>query len=566
MILLVFFSFIAGFVTILSPCILPILPVVLSGSINGGHKRPIGIVTGFVLSFTLFTLFLSAIVRATGISADILRNISVVIILLFGATLLLPNFQVLMEKLFTRLASSVSGRTPKGNGFWSGLLLGVSLGLIWTPCVGPIIASVITLAATSSVNGSAIIITFAYSLGTAIPMFAITYGGRTLLAKVPWLLKNTGNIQKVFGILMILVAIGMFFNLDRKFQNEVLDRFPQYGAGLTKLEDNQAVKNELEKVKEQKDFIQSNSNYETAPALIPGGEWFNSEPLTMKDLRGKVVLVDFWTYTCINCIRTFPYLKSWYQKYEKSGLVVLGVHTPEFAFERDAENVKQAIADFELKYPVMQDNDYATWTAFNNRYWPAHYLIDKNGLIRYTHFGEGEYDKTEEMIQKLLEEKGAKVSETIKNEEYSIDSKTPETYLGYARMEGFSSPESPKRNSKQTYSIPENLPLNSFAFEGEWNIEEENAKPSKGAALEYKFNAKNVYLVLNALSGSSNVKIILDGEVVDAKRQGIDVAQGTVEVTKNKLYHLIKLSTSEIHIMRIEFLDGNAAAFAFTFG
>ena len=555
MILLVFFSFIAGFVTILSPCILPILPVVLSGSINGGHKRPIGIVTGFVLSFTLFTLFLSAIVRATGISADILRNISVVIILLFGATLLLPNFQVLMEKLFTRLASSVSGKTPKGNGFWSGLLLGVSLGLIWTPCVGPIIASVITLAATSSVNGSAIIITFAYSLGTAIPMFVITYGGRTLLAKVPWLLKNTGNIQKVFGILMILVAIGMFFNLDRKFQTEVLDRFPQYGAGLTKLEDNQAVKKELEKIREQKDLMPSISNYETAPELILGGEWFNSKPLTMKDLRGKVVLVDFWTYTCINCIRTFPYLKSWYQKYEKSGFVVLGVHTPEFAFERDAENVKQAIADFELRYPVMQDNDYATWTAFNNRYWPAHYLIDKNGLIRYTHFGEGEYDKTEEMIQKLLEEKGAKVSETIKNEEYSIDSKTPETYLGYARMEGFSSPESPKHDSNQGYTIPKLLPLNSFAFVGTWNIEEESATGIKGSAIEYEFLAKNVFLVMNPVGKEATVSVYLDGKYLK------DLA-----INSNKLYELVKLEKSGEHRLRIKVVEGKVAAFAFTFG
>jgi cytochrome c biogenesis protein CcdA len=224
--LLILFSFIAGFVTILSPCILPILPIVLSGSLNGGHRRPIGIVVGFVLSFTLFTLFLSAIVKATGLSPDLLRSVSVIIILFFGAALLLPNFQVLMEKLFTRLAGSVSGKVSQGSGFWSGILLGLSLGLVWTPCVGPIIASVITLAATSSVNGSAVLITLAYSIGTAIPMFAITYGGRKLLQKIPWLLRNTGNIQKVFGVLMILVAIGIFFNLDRKFQTAVLDKLP----------------------------------------------------------------------------------------------------------------------------------------------------------------------------------------------------------------------------------------------------------------------------------------------------------------------------------------------------
>lgn len=313
MFLLVAFAFLAGFITILSPCILPILPIVLSGSLTGGHRRPLGIVTGFILSFTLFTLFLAAIVKATGISADILRSLSVFIILLFGASLLLPNFQVFMEKLFAKLSSLVTRNSTQATGFWSGMVLGISLGLVWTPCVGPIIASVITLAATSSVTGSAILITFAYSLGTAIPMFAITYGGRTLLNKVPWLLKNTARIQKGFGVLMILVAISIFFNLDRQFQTFVLDKFPSYGTGLTKIEENDLVKNSLKSLRSPqvdknmtgKPMPERNS-YPQAPELIPGGEWINSKPLTMASLKGKVVLIDFWTYTCINCIRTLP--------------------------------------------------------------------------------------------------------------------------------------------------------------------------------------------------------------------------------------------------------------------
>jgi hypothetical protein len=237
--------------------------------------------------------------------------------MLFGASLLLPNFQVLMEKLFTKLSSLISTNSNRGTGFFSGLLLGVSLGLIWTPCVGPIIASVITLAATSTVNGSAFFITLAYSAGTAIPMFAITYGGRALLQKVPWLLRNTAKIQKTFGVIMILVALGIFFNLDRKFQTEFLDKFPQYGAGLTRLEDNKFVKDQLEKIANPQ--TSSNSDSANAPELISGGKWFNTKPLTIQELKGKVVLIDFWTYTCINCIRTLPYIKEWNAKYKAWG-------------------------------------------------------------------------------------------------------------------------------------------------------------------------------------------------------------------------------------------------------
>lgn len=244
MILLVAFSFLAGIVTILSPCILPILPIVLSGSLTGGKFRPFGIVTGFIISFTFFTLALSMLVRLTGISADFLRLFSMVIIAGFGLSLLLPKFQVLMERLFTGL-SNLTPKQSENSGFKGGILLGLSLGLVWTPCVGPIIASVITLAASSSVTASAFFIIIAYSIGTSIPMLAIIYGGRQLLSKVPWLTNNTVKIQKAFGVLMILTALAIFFNLDRKFQTYILDKFPNYGTRLTSLEDNQTVRDQL---------------------------------------------------------------------------------------------------------------------------------------------------------------------------------------------------------------------------------------------------------------------------------------------------------------------------------
>src|SRR3989344_7304078 len=286
MLLLVAVAFLAEVINILPPCILPILPIILSSTIGGreiGKSRPFGVVLGFVLSFTFFTLFLSTIVRVSGISADVLRLVSVLVIAGFGASLLMPKLQVLLERLFSKLA----GFMPRGQnrtGFGGGLLIGLSVGLLWTPCVGPILASVISLAITGAVTFDAFLITFSYSLGTAIPMFLIMLGGQNALRRVPWLLSNLGNIQKLFGVLMILTAIGIFFNVDRRFQTYILETFPQYGVGLTKFEDNEMIKKQLEKknAAEMKDEDKGKPMFDLvepkgvkAPAIIPGGVWFN---------------------------------------------------------------------------------------------------------------------------------------------------------------------------------------------------------------------------------------------------------------------------------------------------
>ncbi len=577
MLLLLVFAFLGGVVTILSPCILPILPVVLSGGVTGGKKRPIGVVTGFVLSFTFFTLFLTSLVRATGISADSLRSVSVFIVAAFGLGLLVPKFQIALERMFSRLAGNFSPRTqPVQTDFIAGFLIGISLGLVWTPCVGPILASIITLAATSSVGTGAVFITLAYAVGTAIPLLAVTYGGRSLLLAHPGLVKNAGNIQKLFGIFMIFTALAIYLNWDRRFQAYVLTKFPNYGVGLTKFEDNEMVAKELDTLRATP--LQSltksalTQNYGPAPELLSGGRWFNlpqnQEPPTIRSLRGSVVLIDFWTYTCINCIRTLPYLKNWHAKYKDQGLVIIGVHTPEFEFEKNPENVEKAIADFAIKYPVMQDNEYATWTAYENRYWPAKYLVDKDGNIRYTHFGEGAYDETEAVIQELLTEAGSAVDQTIDNPDYRVQSRTPELYLGYGRIAYFRSPEKIQPDKKAAYTAPLNVPKNSFAFSGTWTVGKERAMPEKGASLLLRFDAKEVFLVMrpNQPNAAGGLKVYLDGIPVTTDFQGEDVINGNVKVTTDRLYKLINLPAPGAHTLLLEILDADIELYAFTFG
>ncbi len=586
MILLIIFALFAGIVTILSPCILPILPIVLSGSLTGGKKRPIGIIIGFILSFTFFTLFLTLLVKATGLSADLLRNISVIIVALFGVSLLVPRIQVLMEQVFSRLASIVPSqkkdldKSKARSDVIAGFLIGLSLGLVWTPCVGPILASIITLAATSKVGTNAIFITLAYSIGTSVPLLAITYGGRRLLQRIPWLVINSAKIQKAFGIMMILTAVAIYLAVDRKFQAYILDKFPNYGVGLTKFEDNTEVKKELEKLQQKSaerkeiksmfNFLESDLG--NAPDFIAGGKWFNlpsgTKELRIKDLRGKVVLVDFWTYTCINCIRTLPYLKTWYQRYSDKGLIIVGVHTPEFEFEKNPDNVARAIKDFGIEYPVMQDNDYATWNAYANHYWPAKYLIDKDGKIRNTHFGEGGYDETEEFIQKLLKETGSQVTEVVSNPEYKINARTPESYLGYRRIEFLASPEKIGQDKPTTYSIPNNLPKNSFGLGGVWTIGDERSIPGKGSTLLFHFDAGEVFLVMRPKNGSNagHILIYLDGKRVTNDVSGEDVVDGEAIPTTDRLYKLIKLEKPGSHLLKLEFLDNNLELYAFTFG
>lgn len=572
MIILLTFAFLAGIVTILSPCILPVLPIVLSGSVGEGRRRPLGIVLGFVASFTFFTLFLTSIVRATGLGSDVFRTIAVVLIFVFGLTLLVPQFQNVSERLFSKLAGFVPTKQRK-TGFIGGFIVGTSLGLVWTPCVGPILASVISLALTGSVSTDAILITLLYSAGTAVSMLLILVGGRNLFIRAPWLLSHTATIQRFFGIVMISTALLIYFGIDRRFQAFVVEKFPWYGANLTKLEQVQPVQDALSGIRKNSSgtllpqpHMTSLADLGSAPELTAGGQWFNSDPLTLMSLRGRVVLVDFWTYTCINCIRTLPYLTEWDRKYRDKGLVIIGVHSPEFEFEKKAENVKQAIQDEGILYPVMQDNDFVTWRAYNNNYWPATYFIDKDGHVRFTHFGEGNYDESEQVIQELLAQTGSLVDMPISNPTYTIEARTPELYVGYGRLSALTSPEPVRKDAEAVYSSPETLPQHNFSLEGRWVVGREYAAPRSGARLRLRFQAKNVFLVMRQRNYEAHILVRLDDQTISGQDAGSDVVNAVITVSKDRLYDIIKLPDAGDHTVTLEFLDGNIELYAFTFG
>ncbi len=563
--ILAFFAFLSGIVTILSPCILPVLPIILSGSL-GGKRKPLGVVTGFVFSFSLFTLILSTLVQNLKIPPDTLRLTAVIIIVVFGLILFIPFLQQQFEILASRLVSRKKG-SPK-NGFGGGLLTGASLGLLWTPCVGPIMASVISLAVSQQVDGGAVLIITAYSLGTALPMLAVMLGGRKILTRFPKLSSRTALIQRVFGAIMIIAGLSVGFGLDRKFQSAVLTAFPNYGSGLTSIENSRLVSEALNKRTELSiDNEPSNGkleNYGPAPEIITDGRWFNTEePLTMAGLKGRVVLIDFWTYSCVNCVRTLPYLRAWHEAYADEGLVIIGVHSPEFAFERDAGNLQQAISDLEVLWPVVQDNSFGQWRAYSNRYWPAHYFIDAEGNIRYFHFGEGEYETSEQVIRELLREAGHKTttrSATVKQIE--VESSTPELYLGYRRASGFLSESTKLNDSAASYSFSSVPGNGEWNLQGRWVIRKDFIETEANGSLELGFNAGNVYLVIEPVSENSSVKVLIDGIPAAGTT---DSESGVIYPDKSRLYHLAELTEAGPHVLRLV-TEGKIRFYAFTFG
>jgi cytochrome c biogenesis protein CcdA/thiol-disulfide isomerase/thioredoxin len=595
MLILVLFAILAGAGTALSPCVLPVLPALLSAGGVGGRRRPLGIVLGLSVTFTVTIVGVAMVVDGVGLGSDPLRDIAIVVLLAFGLTLLLPGVSARIEAPLTRLARL--GPRSRGDGFRSGLLVGGALGFVYTPCASPILAAVISVSAAS---GRTIVIALSYALGSALVLLALILGGRRLFDRA----RRAGRgpvLQRVLGTILILTALAMLTNLDVNFDQFVAQHIPNVNLTAS-LECSPTVTSRLHQITgRQPKFAPANGSaacggsatrvYTAAPSasqaillsdaheLKPLGEapefretqrWFNTPgdgPLTLGSLRGRVVLVDFWTYTCINCIRTLPYLKAWNAAYGKEGLTIVGVETPEFAFEHDAANVGNAIAQFGLRYPVVQDNDMGTWNAYGNQYWPADYLVDASGQVRYTSFGEGDYPQTETAIRALLAEAGYAVGAKGHPTDVVVPSPqaTPETYLGTARAQGWVNGPKPGLHDYGS-KPPASLGLNDFVYTGTWKVGGQPAQAVANAGIEVDFQAKNVYLVLSSPGERPlAVQVLLDGRPIHAAAAGADVHRAAVTVRRQRLYTLVSLPRDERHNLSLRLAPG-VTGYAFTFG
>jgi cytochrome c biogenesis protein CcdA/thiol-disulfide isomerase/thioredoxin len=585
MALLILFGFVAGAATALSPCVLPVLPVALSAGATGGRQRPLGIVAGLALSFTFATVALVYVISALGLPNDLLRKLAIVVLLAFGLTLMIPPLAARLEAWISRFASRAGVARARGDGFWSGTAVGASLGLVYAPCAGPILAGVITVSASQSFDAGRLAVALSYGIGSAVVLYFLMLGGRRALAP---LARRGAGLQIAMGAVMVVVALAMLRNYDIRFQNTIASDLPSIlvnpSEGLENMDSAQAALADIRGESAHGVGARAASAPQPtagagghldlpvlgqAPEFVDNQRWFNTpgdRPLTLRGLRGRVVLVDFWTYSCINCIRTLPYLKAWDERYRRDGLTIVGVHTPEFPFEREASNVEAAIRENGIRYPVVQDNDQATWNAYGNQYWPAEYFIDAEGRVRYVHFGEGEYGEKEQVIRDLLAEAGRRVSgkETrVHAVAPSATATTPETYLGAARAERFTNPMlSPGLHD---FSAPASVPANEFAYRGRWRIALDSATAAAGASLDLNFGARRVYLVLGSPGRDRKLGVLLDGKPISGAAAGADVHGGAVTVTGQRLYNLVDLPRVGHHVLTLE-PEAGVTGYAFTFG
>ncbi|MEA2430085.1 MAG: hypothetical protein QOI19_558 [Thermoleophilaceae bacterium] len=566
MVLLMLFAFVAGVGTALSPCVLPVLPIALSAGATGGRRRPLGIVTGLALSFTFVTVAFVYVIHALGLPNDLLRSIAIVGLILFGLALAVPPVGDRLEAWLQRLVPAGAARRG-GDGFGSGLLVGFGLGAVYTPCAGPILAGVITLSASQSFTAGRLATALAYGIGSAVALYVLMLGGRRVTRRLSL---RSGRFQQALGAVMVVVAVLMLANVDVRFQNAIASDLPSFLVNPTGgLEKSGSVKKQLASLRgggqgraESAAAAPGSTlpKLGAAPEIQGTQQWFNTSggrALSLASLRAqhRVVLIDFWTYTCINCIRTLPQLKAWDAKYRRDGLTIIGVHTPEFPFEKDAGNVRAAVAQDGIKYPVAQDNELATWNAYQNQYWPAHYLIDANGQVRYVHFGEGAYGKTESAIRSLLAEAGrgglgGSVGTRAQTPGGLV---TPETYLGSTRAQRFENGAISSGVHDYGSGAPDLAP-DHLAYRGTWGITGDGAVAGPGARLYLNFRARNVYLVLGSPDRPRAMRVLLDGH-----------RAGVVRVGRQRLYRLVSLAKAGDHMLELRAQNGTRG-YAFTFG
>jgi cytochrome c biogenesis protein CcdA/thiol-disulfide isomerase/thioredoxin len=553
MLVLLGIGFAAGVITAVSPCILPVLPIVLAGGASSeSRRRPFAIVAGLVASFTTFTLAAASLLSALGLPQDLLRNVAIALLFVLAATLVFPRLAILLERPFAFLSRR------RGGDLGSGFLLGASLGLVFVPCAGPVLATVTVLAAQHRVGLDTVLLTLAYALGAAIPMLVIALGGQRASRR---LRAGSPVFRRGMGVVLTAAALAIVFNLDRSLQTHL----GGYTNVLQKhLEETKAAQKRLASLRGGgSTFAATTATGSKLPDLGRAPEfrgishWLNTpggRPLTLAGLRGKVVLVDFWTYSCINCIRTLPHLRAWYAAYHGDGLEIVGVHTPEFAFEHVLANVRQATHDLHVGWPVALDNEYKTWNAYSNEYWPAEYFIDRLGHVRRAHFGEGEYAQSERTIRGLLAQSGASVPKRTSKVADATPTEivTPESYLGYARLDTSRYRGAAVRpRAPRAYAFPARLPRNFLSYAGVWKIGDQRALAVDGARLRLHFHARDVYLVLG---GHGSVQTLVDGK-----------DEGSIRVDADRLYTLVSRRRLQDAVLELRFSAG-VNAYAFTFG
>ncbi|MCQ1838207.1 cytochrome c biogenesis protein DipZ [Neorhizobium galegae] len=589
---LLIIAYLGGALTILSPCILPILPFVFARAGQPFVRRTLPMLVGMAATFALVAT-LAAVGGSWAVHANEYGRLAAIILLaVFGVSLLSPRVASFVTRPvvdFGNKLMNASGKPGSVPTAASSFVLGVATGLLWAPCAGPILGLVLTGAALQGANLETTFLLAAYAAGAATSLAVALIVGGKVFAGMKRSLGVSERIRQVLGATVLAGVAAIAFGLDTgllarlsyastaSFEQTVLDGLhakPSAGSP------SEIAGNGMMIAAADTTWpFRSNLPVEgRAPSLDGAVEWLNSAPPTAEQLRGKVVLVDFWTYSCINCIRTVPYVRAWAEKYKDQGLVVIGVHAPEFAFEKRIDNVKKAVGDFKIGYPIAIDNDYKIWRAFENSYWPAQYLIDARGQIRYHHFGEGNYRQSEQAIQDLLREAGSETAATApvvpdaKGAETSPDLRnvrSGETYLGYKRATNFASRETLRADVARDYSIEEPS-LNEWGLSGTWTVGAEQATLSQpDGSIAYRFSARDLHLVLGPGGAGKPVRfqVTIDGKPPGINH-GADIdADGNGTVTATKLYQLVRQAGDvEARNFEIRFLDPGVEAYAFTFG
>ena len=572
--LIALLAFFGGMLTIVSPCILPVLPFVFANAGRSFTRGAVPMLAGMAITFAVVAT-LAAVGGSWAVRAnEIGRWIALILLALFGLALVFPSISDRATRPLVALGSRLSQRDGQES-IWSSMVLGIATGLLWAPCAGPILGIIFTAAALQGASLGTSLLLLAYALGAATSLaLALLVGGK-VYKSMKGSLHATEWVRRALGVLVIAGVVAIALGLDTRVLSKVSS------AQTASLESGLASKLGIGSAPSEGPKVGAGGRLELPvegqlPSLEGLGPWMNSGPLTTGILKGKVVVIDFWTYSCINCIRSIPYVRAWYETYRDDGLVVIGVHAPEFAFERNPDNVLKAVQDLGITYPVAMDNDYAVWKRLNNRYWPAHYFFDAQGRQRYHHFGEGGYQESEMVIRQLLAEAGrapksggmAKAAAKGAEEAAAFGAlNSPETYIGFQRAERFMSPGGQIPNRPTTYAAAP-LELNGWGLEGQWTVKAQSGTlTGNEGAIDYRFHARDVHLVLGATGRPVRFRVTIDGKPPGADA-GVDVKpDGTGVVTEQRLYQLVRQKGDiRDRTFRIEFLDPGVEAFAFTFG